>query len=78
MGKDASGKGTDSGAERHTGGIMSFPVCLEEKAHWEVKDLRVQAGLVCCSRKGSVGLLYSPQSQAPFPVRKSERLLSFP
>lgn len=33
MGKDASGKGTILGSERHTGGIMSFPVCLEKKAH---------------------------------------------
>lgn len=43
-----------------------------EKRTWEVKDLRVQAGLVSAAeRKGSLDLLYSPQSQALLPTRMS-------
>lgn len=42
-----------------------------EKGVWEVKDLRAQAGLICCNRKGPLDLLYPPQLQALHPIRMS-------
>lgn len=45
IGQDAPGKGTLLGAERHDGGLRAFPG-TPRKGTWEVKDLRVQAGLV--------------------------------